>query len=485
MKHIKTLTMLLLSNSFSSNEITWKEIEAEIKPYAESIESDIAKLKKKTDEIQKEYRILIGEAEFDNLEANENTKKGYNRATKGDKRANKKKLIEAKKQNSKINKKYSDNYKNDKIKEIKKNIEEIIENKKKVQINKKEIELKNIENLDIEKIKKDFNEIRDINKKMERIDIYKLKTFSELQAFSKEFNQVKYLKEKVYNDNYLYNLVFTAIKKKIAIPFLNITEENTKENAEKIAESFYSYETAFQNFSIIFDDNFHKIVMKNVLNEEKIAKQKDILKEKYRRILDITVFTALSNKQDKKTLEENAPAILAMLETLKGTEEENKKMSVQNAIEIFNKFISLANKETNKGPIIEKTERIEKLEEEYKEQTFIDGKTETKRTESSLEKIKEKGQNKRIAAENNSKEKQQEVKKSIWETTKKEERLPVIKSTESLAALKKAKQKGKASVKAEINQNYYDFDNKEKSNYTSILSKKELESAKKGSSKEV
>lgn len=384
MKHIKTVAMsLLLANSFSSNEVTWKEIEAEIKPHIEEVESDFSALEKEIQKIYKDYKAIQGDSEFDNLEA-ETVAKGYNRATKGDKRANKKKSIEAKKENNKTDKQHNETYKKKKIKEIKNNIEEIINNKDQLKINQDEVKLTKIESIDIEKIKKDLTLIKNIYEKM--IKINKLKTFRELQEFTKEFSHVKYLiKEKKYNCQYLYSIVYTAIKEKIAIPFLNIikAEAQKKQNSEKIASSFYPYDMAIEN-SFIQDDNYHNNVMKNILNEEKIKKEKETLKEKYKRSLDITVFTALSNKQDKKTLEENAPDILTMLETLKGTEAENKKMTVRQALEIFNNFIS----QTNNNMAFD-TNEIREAKKENKKSDFEEKSDATKKGFSVQEKTKE------------------------------------------------------------------------------------------------
>jgi hypothetical protein len=70
MKHIKTVAMsLLLANSFSSNEVTWKEIETEIKRHIEEVESDFSALETEIQKIYKDYKAIQGETEFDNLEA--------------------------------------------------------------------------------------------------------------------------------------------------------------------------------------------------------------------------------------------------------------------------------------------------------------------------------------------------------------------------------------------------------------------------------
>jgi hypothetical protein len=374
------------------------------------------------------------------------------------------------------------------------------------------------------------------------IKINKLKTFRELQEFTKEFSHVKFLKEKTYNRQYLYCIVYTAIKEKIAVPFLNIIniETEKEQNSKKIASSFYPYDMAIEN-SFIQDDNYHNNVMKNILNEEKIKKEKETLKEKYKRSLDITVFTALSNKQDKKTLEENAPAILTMLETLKGTEAENKKMTVRQALEIFNNFISQtkndipfdtnkirnqtnikqqSNFDSKKNKRIEKLEKeIEKLEaqkknsndkdskildkeinalkktiekitqERLKEQTYIDEATNNKEkfpaervqahTKLAEEKIVAKGQTKKEAAGQNLKQT-----KKLYEKKKK---ISLGEQKELIKEKKEKKEKNLAKfeqivVKPKESQTTKTKDDLDMS---SSSSKEELAEAKKGRSKEV
>lgn len=462
MKHIKTVAMsLLLANSFSGNEVTWKEIEAEIKPHIKEVESDFSALEKEIQKIHEDYRAIQGDTEFNNLEA-ETTAKGYNRATKSDKRENKKKLIEA----NKTDKQNNEAYKNEKIQEIKNNIKNIIQKSDELTINDKEVTLKKIDNINIETIKKDLTAIKNIYEKIGKIN--KLKTFAELQEFTKEFKKTQHLKE-TYNREYLYNIVFTAIREEIAVPFLNIIKEKDKktQNIERIALSFYSYEIALlENFSIT-DDKLHNTLMKNVLNKEKIDEQKKTLEARYKRSLDITVFTALSNKQDKKTLEENAPSILTMLEELKGTEEENKKMTVRRAIEIFNKL----------------EEQIFKINnEKYKEQTYNEKKSSTQRVQGRAElakaKIAAQGQIKKETAERNSNDEQKKVtKRSVWETTKKVEKTPSIKGTPN--ALKKAKQQGKATNKGtEPNFNIIDESDTKEKREKEIKAKKQTNNLK-------
>jgi hypothetical protein len=573
MKHIKTVAMsLLLANSFSSNEVTWKEIEAEIKPHIEEVESDFSELTKSLPEIYKQYREATSTAtEFDDFGDYFTEKEKEGKKVRDENMLEKKRQQnknEAKEKRSKKEeikqKAKEDKAKN--IEEIKTNIKTITDNflQDKITINKEKI-------TSDKDILQGIDKILNIIKKTPSIfaNFNNLKTFSDIDEFTKNYNQIRKFIEKNQDktiETFFYKLVFSAIKEKKAdileffdFPKSIITEikENKKieklelkDNAlTKIAQAVYNYILNLNKILYTNQTKFDEFILKNKINEY-VLKEKNLNKETYNKkvfknksLNNMTIFEALSSAKNKEIVKTESPTILAILEKFKGTEEENKKMTVRRAINIiidFTELTFLQEKKIDKNSIrnekqekqktnfdSKKNERIEKLEkeiekleaqkknsnnkdskildkeinalkktiekitqEEYKEQKYIDENTdaeETSRAQLAEEKIAARGQAKR-------------------EITK-IERKPSIKRTKPSDALKKAKQKGKAAKRAQpgfntidesdtkekrekealrqkVGENYKAYDNKESSG-SNILTKEELAKAKKGRSNEV
>lgn len=656
MKHIKTVAMsLLLANSFSSNEVTWKEIEAEIKPHIEEVESDFSALTKSISEVYKQYREATSTAtEFDDFgdyftEKEKEGKKVRDESELEKIRENNKKIAQDKKNKKEEAKKEEKEITKKIITEIKKNITDILNADKDITINEEKITsnkdiLKGIDNI-LNIIKKTHSTITNFNN---------LKTFSEIDEFTKNYKRITGFFEKNKNniEIFFYTLIFNAMKEKkgeilelFDFPKNIITGIKEKEKIElketpatKVAHAVYNY---IKNLETILNTDRTKIdnfIAKNKITSEYLSKEKNKLKEenkeekyskkvfKNKSLNNMTIFEALSSEKNKEIVRTESPTILAILEKFKGTEEENKKMTVRRAINIIIDFTELSflekkeidtdkirnekkkkqeanfdskrnerlekleqeikklekeektlkekiekqdpqikeksekinslftelEKDTKEGPELKsnleniyfhtnKTEkmifseaenlisfiknsntkeiatkiyeiyeeifpkikdifRIEKKIKElrkqiekinsktYKEQTYIDeatGNEEKSRAELAEKKIAARGQTKKETAEEKSNEKQQQATKGKWETTKKVERGASIKKNESRTALKKAKQKGKAAVKAAAKEELFNRDNaKEESKTDMLISKEELAKDKKQKSKE-
>lgn len=554
MKHIKTLTILLLANSFSINEVTWKEIETEIKPHIEDVEFDFSEIKKNISEVYKQYKETTGTAtEFDDfgdyLTEEEKSKENKIRKTKEEKKTKGNAKIE---KNEKIAK--TKKSKAEKIKEIKEIIQTIIKSQEK-------------DNIEIDNIKITSNKdiLQGIDKILKSIkntaaivaNFNNLKTFSDIKEFTTNYDQLINLLKKYQKKNkkdklelevfkkkiFFYTLIFSAIKEKKAeilelfdFPksiITEIKEEKTIElkdsAATKIAHAFYNYLSDLLKILYTNRTKLDNFILKNKIASEYLFKQKDNKEKQTKKVFknkslnNMTIFEALSSEKNKETVRAESPSILALLEKFKGTEEENKKMTVRHAINILIDFTELSfaqpiEEQKSKTEIREQKEKIrednfdqkqnqrikkleieiEKLEsqkrntnekdtkildkeinalkntiekikaETYKEQTYIDEKTDKNRTKLAEEKIETQGKQKRESPNSKSKPKSKSATKANTGTS-----------------LKEVKQKGKAAVKAATQEAFYNFDNRERSNNTSILSEEELEKAKKGRSKEV
>ncbi len=418
MKYIKTVAMsLLLANSFSSNEVTWKEIETEIKPHIKEVESDFSALTKNISEIYKQYRETTKTAtDFDDFgdyfteKEKEGKKVRDENVLKGNRERNKA-AVENNKIQKEKEKKQEKEHRKKFITEIKNNITDILSTDKEITIDEKEITsnkeiLQGIDKI-LNIIKKTYSIITNFNN---------LKTFSDIDEFTKNYNELinflkKYQKknkkdkldlEEFTTNIFFYTLIFSAIKENKAeileffgFPKNIITKIKEKEKIELkdtvITNIAHTVDNYILNLNTILYTNqtkFDEFIAKNKINEY-VLKEKNLEKETYNKkvfknksLNNMTIFEALSSAKNKEIVKTESPTILAILEKFKGTEEENKKMTVRRAINIIIDFtelsflgkteintneISEAKKEKRENGFNKKqNSRIQKLEEQIK-----------------------------------------------------------------------------------------------------------------------
>ena len=422
MKYIKTVAMsLLLANSFSSNEVTWKEIETEIKPHIKEVESDFSALTKNISEIYKQYRETTKTAtDFDDFgdyftEKEKEGKKVRDENALKVRREQNKEITQDIKIKKEDKKKQEKDARKEFITEIKNNITDFLSNDEEITIDGEEITsnkeiLQGIDKI-LNIIKKTYSIITNFNN---------LKTFSDIDEFTKNYNELinflkKYQKKdkkdkldlgEFTTDIFFYTLIFSAIKENKAeileffgFPKNIITEIKEKRKTElkdtvttNIAHTFDKYILNLNTILYLDQATLDEFIAKNKITSEYLFKEENLAKETYNKkvfknksLNNMTIFEALSSAKNKEIVKTESPTILAILEKFKGTEEENKKMTVRRAINIiidFTELSFLGQTEINTTKIREakkekaeigfeekKNKRIEKLQKEIEKLT--------------------------------------------------------------------------------------------------------------------